>query len=247
MVKLLNPLDRIVRIPHQLEVVDDFEWFVTAHRWTSLAADSGASVAVGDAVNGVVALTTGGTNNNEALLRTTAELFKFQANKPFVGEMRFQYAEANTDDANIFIGFADAMGADLMVDDGAGPKASFSGAGFYKVDGGTRWQVISSVGTTRTADDTVHTAGGSGYVTVRIEWLPENATTGEVVFLIDPAGGQNLQPARYYTEANRRLNVIRHTVTFASATEMHFGAYVKAGGANSEVLNVDVAGFAQSR
>ena len=45
---------------------DDFAWYVTAHLWTSLATDGGTSVAASAAHGGLLALTTGATDNNEA-------------------------------------------------------------------------------------------------------------------------------------------------------------------------------------
>lgn len=242
---LLNPLDELARAPHQFGVFSDFHEFVTGDLLTSLVADASTSAAVTDAAGGVIALGTAATDNNEAAVKTTKEVFLFAANKPIVAECRLKYAEANTDDANVFFGLADALGANMLVDDGAGPKTSFSGCGFYKVDGGTRWQVVSSVGTTQTKTDTAHTAGGSSYQTLRVEVHPNaDGTTADVIFSIDTAGGQNLSQCRYQDDSNVRLNTIRHTITLSGATEMQLGAYVKAGGANAETLNVDyIAGY----
>lgn len=217
---------------------DDFFHFVTADLWTSLAADSGASVAVGDAAGGIVVLTTGGTNNNEAYLKNTKEIFKFAEDKPILFEARIQYAEANTDDANVCLGLMDAVGADSILDDGGGPKASYSGAVFFKVDGGTRWNVESSLAGTQTTtelsatnslDKLAKTAGGSSYQTFRIEVLPINSTEAEVSFYIDG------------------VLVAKHSLTYTSATEMMAFVGVKAGGANSEVVSVDYAAGYQLR
>lgn len=227
--KLLE-LPPALRMRRQFGVFDDFLWFVTAHLWTSLAADSGASAGVGDAAGGILALVTGGTNNNEASVKSTNELFLLAAEKPLLYEARLQFSEANTDDANVAVGFANAWGADLLVDDGAGPKSSFSGALIYKVDGGTKWCFRTSVGTSYVDTVSQHTAGGSSYQTLRIEI--RQATAGasglEAVPFID---GQQM------LDANGKP--IKHALTYTSATEMNAGAYVKAGGANSETLNVD--------
>lgn len=220
----------------------DFTEFVTGDLYTSLVADGGTSAAVGDTAAGIIVLTTGATDNNEVVVRTTKEVFKIVANKCIEGLFRFQYSEANTDDANVMCGFMDAMVADAMVNNGAGPKTSYSGAVVYKVDGGTKWVCQSSIGSTQTSTTSTTTAGGSSYCTVRICINPTNSTDADVTFEIDTAGGSNFTPL---VDSN---NIpIRHTVTYSSATEMMAGVYVKAGDTNSEVVNVDYIDPAQVR
>lgn len=217
---------------------DDHEQFVTGDRWTSLVADAGSSVAVADAVGGQIVLTTGATDNNEVLIKTTKELFLFAPDKPLMAEWRSKYAEANTDDANVFQGLMDAIGANAMLDDGAGPKASFSGCGFFKVDGATRWSCISSLGSNRTTTDLsaalsmdrlAKPAGSGAWQLFRIDVVPVSSTVAEVCFYIDD------------------VLVAKHSLTFTSATEMQVGHYIKAGGANSEVLTVDYTSPWQKR
>ena len=216
----------------------DFHELVTGDLFTTLVADAGTSVAVSDAAGGVVLITTGGTDNNEALVKSTKETFLFADGKPILFEARAKYTEANTDDANIFIGLADAAGANLMVDDGAGPKTSFSGCGFFKVDGGTRWKVISSLGSTQTIteltaanslDKLAKTAGGGSYQDFRIDVLPYTSTLEKVCFSIDG------------------VLVATHDLTYTSATEMQTALYAKAGGSNSEVLYGDWLSCWQAR
>ncbi len=238
MVALLNlPPDVLAkRMTHGF--FEDFDQFVTGDRFTDTSADTGAAVANVDAAGGTVTLTTGGTDNNECYLLSTKELFLFAADKPILFECRSKYTEANTDDANIFQGLMNAVAADSILDDGAGPKASFSGVGFYKVDGGTRWQCISSLGTTRTTTDLTaalsldklaKTAGGGSYQLFRIEVVPISSTVAEVCFYIDDA------------------LVAKHSLTYTSATEMNAAIGVKAGGANSEVVTVDYISCWQKR
>lgn len=219
---------------------DDFTWFVTAHNWTSLVADATTSIAVNDGAKGIVTMTTGATDNNEVGLFSTKEVFLIAANKPILGEARIQYAEAATDDANVAFGFADAIGANLLVDDGAGAKTTFSGALIYKVDGGTVWKCISSLSTTQTISTSTQTAGGSVDQVLRIEIRPVSSTIAEVSFFCD---GVPL----YDVAITNRQQPIKHNLTYTSATEMMVGAYVKAGGATSEVLKVDYIAAYQLR
>lgn len=217
---------------------DDFEWYISPHRWTALAADAGSSVAVGaGAPGGTVVLATGATDNNEAAVGTTNSPFKMADDKPSFFEARLQYAEANTDDANVFAGFADGVNsANLLADNGAGPKSSFSGAGIYKVDGETVWRCVSSKGATQTTTQSTKTAGGSAAQTLRVEIQPIDATTAEVTFYVDD------EPLK-----DALGNVIKHTVAYASAAAMQAGVYAKAGAANSEVVNVDYVAVYQLR
>lgn len=218
---------------------DDFLELVTGDLFTDLSPDTGASCASSDAAGGVAVLTTGGTDNNEAYLHTTKELFKFAADKPLFYETRLQYAEANTDDANVIAGVLDAAGANTLVDDGAGPKASYSGAVFFKIDGGTNWNVeVSIAGTQQTAEltaanslnKTANAAGGASYQILRIEFRPQSSTSSEVLFFIDGV-----------------LVYKFSAFTFTNATEMNALVGVKAGGANSEVVNVDYISAWQKR
>ena len=151
-----------------------------------------------------------------------------------------QFAEANTDDENILVGLLDAVGANSLQDNGAGPPASYSGAVFFKVDGGTTWNVETSNSTTQTTNELVstnannlsrktQTAGGAAYQTLRIEYTPYSATNAYVSFFVDG------------------VQCCQHDYVFTSATEMQIGIGVKNGGANNETLNVDYVVAVQER
>jgi len=217
---------------------DDFEWYISPHRWSSLAADAGSSVSIGaSAPGGTVVLTTGATDNNEAAVATTNSPFKMADDKPLFYETRLQYTEANLDDANLFAGFANGINsADMLSDNGAGPKASFSGAGIYKVDGETVWRCVSSKGATQTVTQSTRAAGGGTPQTIRVEIQSVDPATAEVTFYVDD------DPLR---DVNG--NVIKHVVAFASAVAMQAGVYAKAGGGTSEVVNVDYVAVYQLR
>jgi hypothetical protein len=225
---------------------EDFLEFTSGDMFTDTSADTGASWAVQDAVGGTVLGATGATDNNEAYLHTTKELFKIANGKPMICGCRLKYTEANTDDANVAFGLMDAVGANSLVDDGAGPKTSYSGAVFYKVDGGTKWKVQVSDSTTQTSKTTDKTAGGSSYHTLEIELNPRSSTSCEASFWIDTAGGINLIKARE-DGANPRTPDIKLDFDYANATEMMVFVGVKAGGANSEAPTVDAIWAYQKR
>lgn len=207
----------------------DFENLATGtDGLTTLAADVASSVAAGDARAGVAVVTTGATDNNEAMVRSTNELWLFRADTPAYARGYLQFTEANTDDANVFFGFASAAGADLLADNGAGPRTSGCIAGIYKVDGGTVWRCHSRNGTSSTDSVSTRTAGGAAYQCLEVELAEGDGTNMSVTYRVD---GDLLKDSNGL--------VIRHLVPISGATEMHLAAYAKAGGATSEVLNVD--------
>jgi len=204
--------------------------------FSDFSPDSGATVTIGDAHGGVVALASGNTDNNEAYLYTTKEIVKFQAGKPFAVKASVQYTESNTDDANVFFGVIDAAGvANTLVDNGGGLKTTASGAAFVKVDGGTNWKIWNSISTTQNTveltaanslDKTAKTAGGSTAQVLEIHWNPTSSKQGWLNYIIDG----NL--------------AYRDLFTFTNATEMNVAAGVKAGSANGgETVNIDYIAF----
>ena len=235
-------LPELLRLRHQFTIQDDFLRDVDSADWVTTLSDSGTA-SVGDAAGGIIALVASdGTvaDNDEAYIESANEVFKFAADKPLLFEARVQFTEANTDDANILVGLLDAVGANSLQDNGAGPPASYSGAVFVKTDGGTVWQTETSNSTTQTTNELTAanvnnlakravTAGGAAYQTLRIEYMPYSATNAYVSFFVDGVA------------------VTQHDYIFTSATEMQIGLGVKNGGANLETLNVDYVVCSQER
>ena len=239
MAALPHDYEEILFAKDTFYVFDDFKHYVSADDFTSVATDSG-TISVLDAVGGRLTINASDgsvVDNDESYVRTTTEMFLVADNKPLRFECRMQYTEANTDDANVFVGFIDAAGANLLVDDGAGPKTTASGFGIFKVDGGTVWKCFSSKSTTQTITASTTTAGGASYQVLEVEFQPISSTEGMVYFWVD---GVQL------VDSNQKP--ISHSITFASATEMHFvPCYAKAGSANSETPKISNAFAAQLR
>jgi hypothetical protein len=220
-------------LPDQFEIADDFLDYIDLDMWTKIDADAGASTAQdADGVGGLILLTTGATDNNECYLHTTNELFKVVADKEIDIECRLQFTEANTDDANVIFGLMDAVAANHLIDDGAGPVATYDGAVLYKVDGGTVWVAESSNAGTQVTNTTKTTAGGTAYQTLRIRITPRDATDADVTFFVD---GQQCED----TNQNAGQPFITQTLTLSGLAEMALVVGAKAGGANSEVVTVD--------
>ena len=220
----------------------DFHNFATGQEgWTSLVVDGGTSVAVSDARGGILTLTTGATDNNEAMVRSTTEIFLPTAGRPLFCRARINLTQANTDDANFFFGFASAAGANLLVDDGADPRTSGSIFGIYCSDGDTVLHAYTRNGSTST--DTASTVSNTDTSGTYREWemhICEFSTTQCVVtFLVD---------GYYLRDDTTYANVIEHRVSYASLTEMNFvPGYIKAGSANSETPLIDWCVAAQTR
>ena len=79
-------------------IASDFHNFATGQDgWTSLVVDGGTSVAVNDARGGILTVTTGATDNNEAMIRSTTQLFLPTAGRP-------SFARALDEDSQAFLG-----------------------------------------------------------------------------------------------------------------------------------------------
>lgn len=219
---------------------DDFTEFVTGDVWTSVLTDSG-TIATEDAAGGVLLFTASdGTvaDNDEVYLKSTKEVFLFADDKPLYGAWRLKFTEANTDDANVAMGFMDAVAANSILDNGGGPKASYSGATFFKVDGGVVWKFQTSIGavqTTTTLSD-VAAAGDGTYRIFEIECRPRSSTLMEVIPKIN---GKQCLDSNYVP--------VKHLVTFTGATEMQAFVGLKNGDTNLETLRLDYVAARQLR
>ena len=161
----------------------------------------------------------------------TDETFLFAADKPIIGECFIQYTEGATNINNVIFGFMDAFVADSLVDDGAGPKSSYSGMVIFKVDGDTVWECENSISTTQKTTTTTTTAGGAAFQRLRVEARPHSSTLMDVLFFVD-----DVQIAKHKDQV------------FTSATQMSLGIGVKNGAATTvESLFVDYMAAYQLR
>lgn len=164
--------------------------------WTTTSADAGTA-AVGDAAGGIITLTSGdGTpvDNDECYLSTTAEVFLFAAGKPLHFRARTQLTQAATNAANCIAGVVNGVAADLLVDNGGGPKTTAYGAFFYAKDGSLNWFVGFSNSTTQNLAELTATnsltksakvVATTAYQLLEIDVIPKTATTCDVIFKID--------------------------------------------------------------
>ena len=213
---------------------DNFAYYSSGTTWTSVVNNSG-TVATGNFSPSGILFTTGGADNNYTYTYATNKNFIYIADKPIVFETIFKYSEVATTGTNIGFGFSDSVVAGSLVDNGGGPAASFSGAMIYKVDGGSAWKVVSSIGTAQTISTVANiTPGGTNLVRARIEiryvngdaevsyWMQNVGLLGSNTAGI--TGGQLLD--------STTLKPIKHTVTaanIASAAQMTPFFGIKAG------------------
>ena len=241
MTKLLDMPETLGKGRLTFEFLDDFLFNVNADFWTVGTTNDGTAL-VGDAVAGKISLLTAATTigNEITFLASTEELWLFAEAKPVLLEARFQFTEANTDDANVFFGLSSVADATILGDDGAGPPGTYDGVGFHKVDGGTVWVVENSFASTQetttltagnSLDGVEQTAGGAAFQTLQIYVQPTTATLMDVSYFIDT------------------ILVEKHTdVTMTTPEEMHLIFAMKDGSsANEETLVADYIYAGQTR
>ncbi len=225
----LVELPIMIRDRRHFTVGDDFTEYTTGGRWTSVTTGS-ATIAAGDGPGGILTISAiDSTNNRDVYIKLTNQVFKFQSGAPLIAEARIQYTEANTNSCNIIFGFMDTVGANSLVDDGAGPKTSYSGAVIFKVDGGVTgtptWKTQSSLAAVQTTTLTSTGANGSAYQTLRIECKPVSSTLLEVSYFVD---GRPLKDSVFN-------KVIKDIVTYTGAVNMGLVLGLKNGSTSAEV------------
>jgi hypothetical protein len=242
-VTLLNDLPSAFRMADKYHGFSDhFEGFLTAQ--------SGASYTVVTAVDGTVLMTDAARgavlianatasigDNEDCYLAREPEAFLLAANKPLVYRAILKFTEVSTNTCNVIAGITDAVAADLLVNDGAGPKTSGTTLAFFKKDGNLNWHVHVSLSTTQTSveltaanslDKVAHAAGGSSYQVLDIEFIPKNSTQSDVNFYID---GVHVYKMSDYV--------------FTSATEAQAVVGCKGGTAAAMTVNLDFMGCYQ--
>lgn len=197
--KLLPLPEMALLAPQIYGFFDDFQGFLTAtatDKYTVVTAVDGTVTQI-DARPGGVAIKSAAASaagDEDCYLAREAETFLPVADKPIIFEALVQATEDDVNQNNLYVGLADAVAANLLVSAGAGPKASGSMLGFFKVDGGLNWNIIASIGATQTKvelsaanslDKVAKVGSGASDQRLRIECLPKNATQADVLFFID--------------------------------------------------------------
>jgi hypothetical protein len=205
-----------------IDFIDEFFTFNDDDNWVDTVSDGGTIDSI-DANGGVLSIATGATDNDESYVSSEHEIFAFQTTKRLIFEARVKLTEAATDDANIIVGLSDTVAANSLLDNGGGPMASYDGAVFFKVDGGTVWQAETSNAGTQNTDSSAGAFTTATWHTLTIDYDPNDGVTAIVKFFVDGVLGATLD------------------LVIAGLEEMHILLGAKAGGANAETLLVDYA------
>ncbi len=198
------------------------------------------TVLMGDAVNGTATLTpSDGTvaDNDEAYLAAPNANFKFGTNRNIYGLCKLRFTETTATIYNVAFGFQNAVGANSIVDDGAGVKTSGSTLAIYKVDGGAVWKCASACNGTATVSTSTSPAVTATDYVLEIFCEDWDGVSMEVSYKVN---------GDYLKDSNNV--VIKHTVAIASATEMQLWVGAKLGAAtNNDTTVVDNIYGQQSR
>lgn len=201
----------------------------TTNEYTLVTAVDGTAT-INDAYPGGVAIKSAAASaagNEDCYLVKEPEAFKPQAGKSIDFQAIVQATEDDTNQNNLFVGLADGVAADLLVNNGAGPKTSGTMLAFFKVDGGLNWNVIASIGSTQTkvelsAANTLtkkaYVGSGAANQRLQIKFRPWSSTQANVEFWIDDELVYTIQDW-----------------TFTSATDVQAVCGVKDGDAGDEV------------
>lgn len=198
----------------------------TAGGWT--ATDNAGSCVIGlqDAVNGILALTTGGTEDNDANLKLNGETFKYISGKRLWFAARVAVTDANDMEA--------AIGLGQPVTDFVGTPPTDS-LYFRKTETGTDFTFVVEKGSTETTVACGLTLTDSGYVVLgfvvdasgNIFWYAEDDAT---------AGSAGLTTATNIAATNA-----------PDDEELHLFLGAETGGGSANSLLVDWIAVAQER
>lgn len=194
--KLLPLPEMALLAPQVFGFIDQFQGYHADQGYTLVTAVDGTVTNIDGAGGGVAikSAAASASGNEDAYLVREPEAFLFAADKPLIFEALVQATEDDVNQNNLFVGLTDGAAANLLVNDGAGPKTSGTSLAFYKVDGGLNWWIHASLSTTQTKvelnaanslDKIAKVGSGSAKQRLRIEFCPKNATQADVLFFID--------------------------------------------------------------
>ncbi len=252
------------------QINDDFQHWVDNDIWVE-DTETGAIAEIAGAVHGGVLIPTTAANNDQSYLRSKQEHFLYGgavgtaagANKfPIHFAWEGFYAEVNPDTANLFIGMMDALASATqpMQDDGLGPKASFNGFGFFRVDAtnaaglsGVVWHTVidnltDAAYPQRITPLTLANQGRSGMSGAKQD--ADNDTLYRLEAEYRPIGAVSallLEVEFAFWINNILVDTHRGVMTKANFAEMHFGFGVHAGEAQITSMSVDYVTASQRR
>jgi hypothetical protein len=212
---------------NNISIFDDFVNEALTTLTYSVTKDASMAVTVAG-LGGILTIAGDTTDNDECYLFTQNDIFKPGAGYAIEAKCLMQYSEAATNAANVLFGLVSSPAADLLVDNGAGPRTSGTVIAIYKVDGGTVWRCVTRWGSSTSVLDTVSTttAGGTAYQELAISVADGGSSgTSVVSFYVD---GVQLKDSTG--------TPIIHYYPNASGTTVSLTAALKQGGTTAEAL-----------
>lgn len=179
-----------------------------------------------DKAGGIYNIVTAAALDDYHGIRTTAKPWLFVAAKELWFEASFTVNEAATNASSWFVGLSDTFTTGGLQTGSSGPLASFSGAGWFKVQGGMAAKFITSNSTTQSISGSLATVVTNQKVRVGF-YFDSAATTSNLFPFIDIGDG------------NGYISCAAQTITLASLNQMALFATIKAGGANAETMQLD--------
>lgn len=179
-----------------------------------------------DKAGGIYNIVTAAALDDYHGIRTTAKPWLFAAAKELWFEAAFTVAEAATNASSWFVGLSDTFTTGALQTGSSGPLASFSGAGWFKVQGGMAAKFITSNSTTQSISSSLATVVTNQKIRVGF-CFDGTATTGNLFPFIDIGDGNG------YTACAVQ------TIPLASLGQMALFATIKAGGSNAETMQLD--------
>jgi hypothetical protein len=231
----MSNANRFVQAEQELDtlvVFDHFDKGQVDTTATKTTTDSG-TVVTGNAAGGQIVLTpSDGTvaDNDEAYLATPNAVFLLAAGNDLYGRARVKFSEVAANRVNVAFGFQNSVGANSLIDDGGGPKVSGDTLAIFKEDsGGMFWYCCAYCNGTGTTTKTNYAISPATWYTLEIFAQDNGDGTFVVTYKVNGA---------YLRDTNN--NIIRHSVTVASATAMAMWLGVKLGAAtNNDTLTCD--------
>ena len=156
------------------EGIQDFETFSTGEAgWAAVLTDTGTATIITTDVGGVLQLTPSDgsvADNDEAYVGSEdLGMILIDDKKTYV-EARLRVIEGATDDQNVIFGLSSTYAANTLQDAGAGPPANYSGAVFFKLDGGTVWNIETSLTSAQSTEALTNTVDTGEWVRLGIYW-----------------------------------------------------------------------------
>lgn len=222
-------------------IFDHFNSYTDTQLWT--AGGSGGTVANSDGDGGILTLTTGAAQDQDAIVRTTRKLYTFVSGKPMLFQIGLSYTEANTNQAGIFVGFASSF-TDILTDTTYALPASISACGIFKKPGDILWSAFTSVGTTQYTTQSKTSCIQAGLPQELVIQVMLAGSNLEATFWAGGFGAtaSGRVPMLPNVTTMAAMQPIKHVIAYSGAVAMYAGASVKAGSSSSEVVSVDYLG-----